>query len=130
VASTAGKRAAPEGAAAVRSYITRQPDKARVALKAIRSAIKAAAPKGDEVISYGIPAYCVNDRVLIYYAGWKNHVSLYPMTPAIRRAFAADIKGLKVAKGTIQFPLTKAIPVPLVRRLVRARLAELRARGR
>jgi uncharacterized protein YdhG (YjbR/CyaY superfamily) len=130
VASTAGKRGVPEGAAAVRSYIARQPDKARAALKAIRTAIKAAAPRGDEVISYGIPAYCVNERVLIYYAGWKNHVSLYPMTPAIRRAFAAEIKGLKVAKGTIQFPLTKAIPAVLVRKLVRARVAELKARGR
>jgi uncharacterized protein YdhG (YjbR/CyaY superfamily) len=117
-------------ASQVRGYIAKQPDKARAALKAIRSAIKAAAPKGEDVISYGIPAYCVEDRVLVYYGGWKNHVSLYPMTPGIRRAFAADIKGLKVSKGTIQFPLTKAVPIPLVRRLVRARLAELRARGR
>lgn len=110
----------------VSEYLSTTPAHARRYLKQIRAIVRAIAPRATESISYGIPTFKLDGHPLVFYAAFKDHVSLYPMTGAIRRAFADQLKGYKTSTGTIQFPLDKKLPTTLIRRLVKARLAEHR----
>jgi uncharacterized protein YdhG (YjbR/CyaY superfamily) len=109
----------------IRAYFASTPPKARAALKKIRAAIRSVAPRAEEAFSYRIPAFKLHGRPLVWYAAFKSHCSLYPMTGAIRRKLASDLKGFEMSKGTVRLPLAKPIPVSLVKRLVRARMAEM-----
>jgi uncharacterized protein YdhG (YjbR/CyaY superfamily) len=102
------------------------PPKTRAALMSVRTAIRAAVPDAVEAFSYRIPAFRFNGRPLVWYAAWKHHTSLYPITSKIRQACAAELRGFETSKGTVRFPLDAPIPSRLIKRLVQARVSELR----
>ncbi len=88
----------------------------RKALQKLRQAIHAVAPKAKECISYGIPAFRLNGRSLVFFAAWANHCALYPGS--------SELRDFQTSKGTIRFSPGNPLPVPLVRKLVKARIAE------
>jgi uncharacterized protein YdhG (YjbR/CyaY superfamily) len=109
-----------------RNYLASLPPSSRKRLKEIRDIVRSMAPEAVEVFSYGVPGFKLDGQPLVWYAAFKNHTSLYPMTASIRKAHAAALEGYKMSTGTVQFPLDKPLPTALVKRLVKARLAELR----
>ena len=104
-------------------YIATFPKDVQKILKQIRKTIKTAAPKADEKISYGIPTFTMNNKYLIYFAGWKNHVSIYPI-PTGSTAFNKEISKYAAGKGTLKFPLDKPIPLKLITEIVKLKVTE------
>ena len=113
----------------VKKYFAALTPETRRALKQLREVARSAAPGAEEVISYGIVALRLKGRNVVWYAGFKKHMSMYPLTAAFTKANAAAIKGYEISgRGTIRFPLDKKPPAALVRRFVKSRIAEVRAK--
>ena len=105
------------------AYLAALRDDQRTTLEKLRKTIRAAAPRAAECISYQLPAFR-QDGVLVAFGATAKHCAFYPMSPAVLAAHADELKAFDTSKGTIRFQPDKPLPTPLVRRLVKARLAE------
>ena len=108
----------------VDAFLAKVPADKRAALTKLRKTIKAAAPKATELINYGVPMFRLDGKNLVSYAAAANHCSFYVQSPAVMRAFAAELKDYKQGKGSIQFAADRPLPAALVTKLVKARIAE------
>jgi len=108
----------------VDEYISAQPETAQGVLHRVRSTLRKALPGAEEVISYKIPAYRLPGGIGLYFAGWKQHYSLYPAGEHLVAAFKDQLASYKVSKGTIRFPLCDSVPVKLIERIARFRAQE------
>lgn len=104
------------------SYIAEQVPDVKERLEHIRQAIKTTAPKAEEVISYGMPAFKFHG-MLVYFAAFKNHIGFYAL-PSGNEAFQKELSAYKQGKGSIQFPLDKALPLALIKKIVKFRVKE------
>ena len=105
-------------------YLARVPEPARSTLEKVRGVIRAAAPRdAGEAIGYGIPMFRYKGG-LVAFAAFKKHCSFFPMSLAVMRSLKSELKNFDVSKGTIHFPLDKPLPAALVRKIVKARIAE------
>ena len=112
--------------ATIDEYLARvSPDQGAL-LQKIRKTIRAVAPKVEECISYGIPAFRLNGRSLVFFGAWANHCSFYPGSSATLKKFQSDLKGFQITKGTIRFSPDNPLPLALVKKLLEARIAENR----
>ncbi len=109
-------------------YISTFPEGIQAILEKVKQAIQKAAPDAVETMSYGIPTFDLNGKHLVFFAGWKHHISLYPL-PAGDAAFQQEISHYKRAKGTIQFPLDKPIPYGFVEQIVTFLMMEKPEKG-
>ena len=115
------------GERAVDAYIAAAPNKAKPMLRQLRALIKAAAPEAEERISYKMPFYELNGR-LVYFGGYENHVGFYAAITS-KGLYAGELKKYLAAKSTIRFPLGHPLPVDLVTKLVKARVKENKAKA-
>jgi uncharacterized protein YdhG (YjbR/CyaY superfamily) len=107
----------------VDEYLSRVPQASLNTLNKMRATIRSAVPKDAvEIISYGIPAF-KQERILVWYAAFSNHCSLFP-TAAIIEQFKNDLKPFSKSKGTIQFPTDRPLPTALIKKLVKARIVQ------
>ncbi len=95
-----------------------------IVLEKLRQQIKKIAPKAEEYFYYQLPAFCLDGKRLVAFGAATNHCSLYPLSAAIIKNLQADLKNYDTSPGTIRFPIDKPLPVALVRKIVKARIAE------
>jgi uncharacterized protein YdhG (YjbR/CyaY superfamily) len=114
----------------VDEYIATQPADAQAILRRVRGAIRRALPGAEEVISYQIPAYKLDGGVVLYFAGWKQHYSLYPANDHLVAAFKRDLAPYEVNRATIRFPLSPSVPVRLIERIAKFRAKEAAERAK
>jgi uncharacterized protein YdhG (YjbR/CyaY superfamily) len=106
----------------VDTYISAFPPEVQALLEQVRATIKQNAPDAEEIISYQMPTYVYHGN-LVYFAGYKNHIGFYPVPSGIE-AFKKELSVYKDAKGSVQFPLNQPMPLELIAKIVRFRVAE------
>ncbi len=109
-------------------YLAAVSDEQRVALEKLRKTIKSAAPKAEECISYQLAAFRLDGRPLVAFGASASHCAFYPMSGSTVAAHREELEGYQTSKGTIRFQPSKPLPASLVKKLVRARIAELAQR--
>jgi uncharacterized protein YdhG (YjbR/CyaY superfamily) len=112
----------------VDEYIASQPEAAQDALRRVRGAIRKAVPGAEETISYKMPTYKLRGGLVLYFAGWRRHYSLYPASAHVVAAFKDGLAPYEVRKGTIRFPLSEPVPVKLIERIAKFRAKEVAER--
>jgi uncharacterized protein YdhG (YjbR/CyaY superfamily) len=108
----------------VDDYIAAQPEALRPKLEQVRSTIRRAVPQAVECIGYRMPGYKLHGKPMLYFAGFKEHYSLFAASGTFFAALEDELKGYERSKGTVRFPLNKPVPVKLI-----AQIAKLRAAG-
>ena len=108
----------------VDDYIATHAEDVQAVLQRVRSTIRKALPGAEEAISYQIPAYTLHGSPVLYFAGWKQHYSLYPATHNVVEAFKGELARYEVSKGTIRFPLSEPVPVKLIQGIAKLRAKE------
>lgn len=111
--------------ASVDDYIASQPESVRATLERVRGIIRKAVPAAEESISYKMPAYRLPAGPVIYFAGWKQHYSLYPVTEAVISSFRSQLAVYEVERGTVRFPFTERVPAKLIEGIARQRAKEI-----
>ena len=108
----------------VGAYIAAQPLPARSVLRRVRATLRKALPGATEGISYRIPIYRLGGRMVLYFAGFRHHYSIYPATARVKRALGKELTGFVHSKGTLRFSLDEAVPTRLIARIAKLRAAE------
>jgi uncharacterized protein YdhG (YjbR/CyaY superfamily) len=116
-----------ESVSTVDEYIAGFPKPVQKILRTIRKTIRAAAPDAEESISYRIPTYKL-DGPLIYFAAFKAHIGLYPVTASVKEQFKKELSGYESGKGTVRFPLDQPIPYTLIGKIVKFKRAQAKAK--
>jgi uncharacterized protein YdhG (YjbR/CyaY superfamily) len=105
-------------------YISSFPEETQIILQEVRNTIKNGAPESNESISYGMPAYKLNGKALVYFAGYKNHIGFYA-TPTGHAEFNEELAKYKQGKGSVQFPINEPMPLDLITKIVKFRVSEV-----
>jgi uncharacterized protein YdhG (YjbR/CyaY superfamily) len=113
-----------QGSKTIDEYLAGVNPMQQAALQKLRQTIRAVAPSAEECISYGIPAFRLNERSLVFFGAWTDHCSFYPGSLATLKKFRDDLKDFETSKGTIRFSPQEPLPAALVKKLVKARMAE------
>jgi uncharacterized protein YdhG (YjbR/CyaY superfamily) len=116
----------------VDAYIAKQPVAVQPVLQRVRRLIRKVLPQAEETISYQVPTYKVSGQYVVYFAGWKEHWSLYPVTESVRTKLSSQLAAYELSKGTVRFSLADPVPAKLVERIVRelAKAADARRRSK
>ena len=107
----------------INEYVSSFPENAQKAMSEIIATIKAKVPNAEGHISYNMPAFKVNGEYFIHFSAWKNHIGMYPI-PAGDEAFQKEVESYRSAKSSLNFPLDKPMPVKLIEKVIKFRIAE------
>ena len=117
-------------AGVVDKYLASVPEEKRATLEKLRQTIRTVVPEAEEVLWYQMPTFKFQGQPLVTFAAFKNHCSLFPMSNAVIKAHADDLKSYVTSRGTVRFTCDKPLPATLVKKIVRARIKENQARAK